>query len=350
MAAERRQQRIAEKRRRDLERQLKQQAKLTEIEKGRCEVELYENQIELLLSVHKEQGPVWDWTGVAAALPPPQPRRHSDQELRARQRACLAWTDQGVAEANISQARAVDEGVFQELLRNHRLETADLEKIRSLARRILAGEAKAYTDALVEFSPLCELSSLGSNLHFTVHGTDTIECILKVNSTQAIPSEVKTLTAAQKLSVKPMPRARFHELYQDYICGCILRVAREVLALLPVATLLITATADVVNPTTGTTTEEAVLSAIITRAALDGLDFERLDPSDTLDSLPHRGNFKASRKAGAFAPIAPLTLADVPGKPAELVETADLLLQSKRLREEVQAELSPLRPARPSVS
>lgn len=37
-----------------------------------------------------------------------------------------------------------------------------------------------------------------------------------------------------KLSVKAMPKGRFHEVYQDYACGCCLRIGREVLALLPV--------------------------------------------------------------------------------------------------------------------
>ena len=38
-----------------------------------------------------------------------------------------------------------------------------------------------------------------------------------------------------------MPKGRFHEIYQDYLCGCLLRVAREVFALFPVDTVLVTA-------------------------------------------------------------------------------------------------------------
>ena len=60
-AAERRQQREAQKRLRDLERQAKEQAKLSAIEQARLEVETHENRLDLLLSVHKEQGPTWDY-------------------------------------------------------------------------------------------------------------------------------------------------------------------------------------------------------------------------------------------------------------------------------------------------
>ena len=73
-AAERRQEREAQKRLRDLERQAKEQAKLSAIEQARLEVETHESRLDLLLSVHKEQGPTWDWSAVAASLPPPPPR------------------------------------------------------------------------------------------------------------------------------------------------------------------------------------------------------------------------------------------------------------------------------------
>lgn len=76
-AAERRQQREAQKRLRELERRAKEQAKLSAMEQARLEVERYENQLDLLLSVHKEQGETWDWKTFAASLPPPNPQRSS---------------------------------------------------------------------------------------------------------------------------------------------------------------------------------------------------------------------------------------------------------------------------------
>ena len=61
--AERRNQREAQKRFRELERQTKERDKLTERARAHLEVETFENQLEVLLSIHKEQGHVWDWTG-----------------------------------------------------------------------------------------------------------------------------------------------------------------------------------------------------------------------------------------------------------------------------------------------
>ena len=79
-AAERRQQREAMKRLRELERQAKEQAKLSQQEQARLEVERYENRLEVLLSLHKEYGGPWDWSSIAANLPPPCPRNLSFHE------------------------------------------------------------------------------------------------------------------------------------------------------------------------------------------------------------------------------------------------------------------------------
>jgi hypothetical protein len=344
-AAERRREREAQKRLRELERQAKEQAKLSAIEQARLEVETHESRLDLLLSMHKEQGPTWDWSAVAATLLPHCPEKTSYHEFRAKQRAALLQPDQkDVSVPMLEQAKSLDEEAYQHSLTAYAGDKANWEKFRQLARRILAGEPRAYTEALVELSPLAEISELGSTLNFTVHDTHLLECILKVNGVQAIPAEVKTLTSTGKLSVKPMPKARFHELYQDYICSCMLRVAREVFALLPVDAVLITAAADSTDLRKDRPVEQPVLSALMARTALAGFDFERLDPSEAMESFLHRGDFKASRKTGAFAPIAPLTPADIQSTRSEQPAAGDLLLAVRRMREEFKAEIAKLTP------
>lgn len=348
-AAERRQQREEQKRQRELVRQTKEQAKLSAIEQARLEVSTYENRIEILRSVHREQGQVWDWTGVAASLPPPIPQKHCYHELRARQRACLLAPErQASCESVIAEASLQDEQDYQQALQDHAAEIAEWDRLKALSRRILAGDPKAYTEALVELSPLGELSELGSTLYFVVHEAQLLECVLKVNGIQAIPTEVKSLTSTEKLSIKPMPRACFHELYQEHICSCILRVAREVLALLPAKAVLITASADSTDPTTGHCVEQPVLSAVIARASMVGLDYERLDPSDAMENFLHRGDFRASRKVGAFSPIVPLKPEDIPCTTSQTADHGELLAQVRRMREDLLAEIAKFSPCSPA--
>lgn len=342
-AAERRQQRDAQKRFRELERQAKAQTKLSVIEQARLEVETFENQLEVLLSVHKEQGDVWDWTAIAASLPPVCPQKYLRNEQKAKQRAAVLPTQQReTANVLIEQARLRDEEEFQQALQAYTEQMAEWEKLKSLARRILSGEHKAFTETLVEINPFAEISDLGSAIHFTVHTAKLVECRVKVNGKQAIPAELKTLTSSGKLSVKPMPKGRFHELYQDYLCGCVLRVARELFALFPVDTVLTTAVVDSPDSRTGRKAELPVLSVAIPRAVIAWLDFSQLDPSDAMENFRHCGDFKASRKSEAFQPITPLTPEDLAPMSADDMDFSGLLACIKTVRAEFKTKIAEL--------
>src|SRR5260221_9051427 len=134
-AAERRQQREAQRRLRELERQAKEQAKLSAIEQARLEVETFENRLEVLLSVHKEQGQTWDWTGIAASLFPPLPQRGSRNEQKARVRDLVLRTrGKEASQVLIAQASLEDDKEFQEASQSYSEHVAALEKLKGLAR------------------------------------------------------------------------------------------------------------------------------------------------------------------------------------------------------------------------
>jgi hypothetical protein len=202
-AAERRRQREAQRRLRDLERRAKEQAKLSAIEKAQLEVATYENRLEVLLSVHKEQGQTWDWAALATSLSPPCPQRNSYHEFKARQRKVVLPPHQrDGSETKVEEARLLDEQAFQEAMQAYSNEKAEWVRISTLGRRIHNGDHKAYIEALVEFNPFTEISDLGSSINFTVHSAELIECVLKVNGRQVIPPDVKSLTATEKVSTR----------------------------------------------------------------------------------------------------------------------------------------------------
>ena len=342
-AAERQQQRDAKKRQRELERQYKEMAKLSALEQARLEVDTFENNLEVLLSVHKEQADPVDWLEFLASLPPAPPRKQSHHELKMRRRLAVSsgWQN---ASAAIQQAQQKDEQDYQEALQKHDLEHAEWEKRSALARRVLAGEHEAYIEAINDLSPFAELATIGSSLHFTVHSGRIMECVLDTNGRKAIPAEVKSITASGKVTVKPMPKARFIEIYQDYICGCVLRVAREIFGLLPVDTLLISATAESLDTSTGQMLNRPFLSVVLRRDILKTLNFEMLDPSDSILSLTHRGDLKASRKTGDFEVVVPLTLSDLPQDFHERTDFDGLLSSAKRMLAELAVQASALNP------
>ncbi len=319
-------------------------AKLSALDQARLEVETYENSLDILLSVHKEQADAMDWLSIASSLPPVPPRRQSHNELKARQRQAVTpyLLESGNA---VERAQEQDERDFQEAQQTHAADVVEWENMTALARRILSSDTGAYIKAIEELSPFTELSTIGSSLHFKVHNRHLVEVNVTTCGRQAIPAEVKTLTSTGKVSVKAMPKPRFLEIYQDYVCGCVLRVARELFALLPVDALLITASAEALDTSTGHAVERPFLSVFIPRATLTALNFETLDPSDSIMAMTHRGELKASRKTGDFEFITPLTVSDLtPSEAPGGKPFSDLIGHAQRLRAAMAAQCEKLAP------
>jgi hypothetical protein len=338
VAEGRRNERAEQKRLRELERRAKDQAKLSAFEQARLEVETSDNALEVLLSMHKEQGQVWDWHALAATLPFHRPIPNIRHELNARARS-KSWLASEEGKKATEEARARDLAEHEEALKAHSEALAEQARLRHFAGRILAGDEKAYTECLVEFGSFDEISALGSYVHFTVHSPQMLACKLKVNGAHVIPSELKSLNASGKMSVKPMPKARFHELYQDYVCGCVLRVAREVFAILPADHLLVTASVDSVDSATGHTAEMPVLSAGFPRQAFTSLDFEQLDPSDAVQSFLHRGDFRKSRKSGQFEGTTPLGASDIMAQRVDELDLGKVLTLAAEVRAQMKEEI-----------
>jgi len=146
-----------------------------------------------------------------------------------------------------------------------------------------------------------------------------------------------------------MPKARFQEIYQDYVCGCVLRLAREMFALLPVDNVILTATVDGIDSRTGHVAELPVLSVAATRTEIEHLDFERLDPSDAVENFQHRGDVMTSRKSGGFVPIIPLSPADIALPPAETLDFTSLVDRVRQFRGELSTILKPAIPEMTAV-
>jgi hypothetical protein len=340
-AAERRFERESQKRRRELERQAKEAAKLSALEQARLEVDTFENQLDVILSIHKEQCREWDWLAFASALRPPKPRRESPHEDAARlQKLIGGGPDRNGDSEAILNGRAADDQQHQAALAEHKAEIAEMESLRSLALRVLDGEGLAFLEAFAGFNPVAEFSSAGSLKQFAVEQKDLIDCVFKVNADGVIPTEVKSLTSTGKLSVKPMPKARFHEIYQDYVCGCTFRMAKEIFAMLPVETVILTALTDVLSVQTGHRSELPTVSLIVDRRGLSRIDFDQVSPADAIDLFRHRCNFKATRKAGAFQPVVPLTQSDVTRATGEKPGLEKLIELVRELREEIKPAMA----------
>lgn len=310
-AAQNRNERAAQKRQNELKRQQDNLEKMQELERANYEVQVYENYLEILLSIHKECGNPLDWKSIQSSDPPLEPSKNNSLEIVARSNLenfkpgvldkilnrVESKTDQ--LKKEVIGAKQNDEELYQLELKEFNQQLADWKEITEISRRVLQGEPESYLEAIKNIEPFSEIQQLGSSLNFNVQG-NIIVANLFVKGEEVIPSESKTLLKSGKLSVKKISKSYFYELYQDYVCGAVLRIARELFALLPIDMAIITATGSLLNTKTGYIEEKPILSVAIPKSTCDSLNFELIDPSDSIANFVHRMNFK---KANGFSEV-----------------------------------------------
>lgn len=322
-ASHRQYEREAQRRQRELERQRQQLEKMQELERAAYEVQVYENYIDLLLSVHKECSDLWDWEIIRTTESPIKPEKsHNNEELAQTKRnkfkpgvfdKMLKRVESKLDNLAmiVEEARQADEKEYRESVQSFEQKYADWGATLELAERILSGNTEAYIDAIRQTDPFNDISKLGSSLDFKAESSSIINATLHMNSEEVIPSEVKSLLKSGKLSVKQMPKGKFYELYQDHVCSCVLRVARELFALLPIEMVLVNCIGNLLSSQTGYMEEKSIISVAIPRKTLEGLNFEMLDPSDSMSNFIHRMAFK---RTTGFSAVESLNVSDLQTK------------------------------------
>ena len=195
-----------------------------------------------------------------------------------------------LAEAVLAE-RAADEETYQRLLQEWRKKHEDWKDSRDFAERVLAGDIKALGEAIETLNPFSDIAALGSSLNFSIHDTGIVDAALQVHSEDVVPKEALSLLKSGRLATRQMPKSRFNELYQDHVCSCVLRVANELFAILPVDMVFVTAEDKLLNTQTGHLEETSIVSAAIPRETIRSLNLDLIDPSDSMSSFAHRMHF-----------------------------------------------------------
>ena len=299
--------RESRRRQRELEKQSKLLEKMQEQERAAYEAQVYENNIELLSSVYKECGDICDWASIQSSPPPSEPTPTHTHEEAAREELAsqkiglsdkLLGRDKNKREIllkAVEDAKNTDEEEYRNAIRSYEEEYAKWDMLCSIAGRILAHDKNAYLDAIQVTNPFSDLNDLGSFIEFEVETPSVMNVTIQFNNDRVIPSEVKSLLKSGKLSIKPMPKGKSFEIYQDYVCGSALRIARELFALLPLKYVIVTAMGRLLNTKTGHMDESPILSVLFPKETIESLNFETLDPSDSMSNFIHRMNFKKNK-------------------------------------------------------
>lgn len=263
-----------------------------ELERAKFEVELFENQCELVKSIHKECDDEVNWSSIVSGPPPFQLGEIGPREKEAmikyqnykpgfferlfkkeeKARTQLAY--------QIEIAKEGDQKAYEEW-----------EELVELAKNVLAGDIDTYFRVLEEMDPLADLAEFGSGFEFSTDDPSYMEVEFDVHSDKLIPKEEKKLTKTGKLSTKPMSKTRYFELQQDYVCSCILRIARDLFALLPLETVIIHAYDEFLNTETGHEERILIVSVKIEGSILNSLNLDYIDCSDSMNNFKHNMRF-----------------------------------------------------------
>lgn len=316
-AAARAAERDSRRRQRELEAEQKHYEKMAVLDQAAYDVEVYKNYIDRITSVHKEVSPDVEWQLIFDDPQPKEPVPTQSAERLARLKlqnyrpgflTKLFGTvekKRGGLEKDINTAINKDEENNKLSMNKYRKDVAEWEEQTSLAREILNHQPKAFIKALEDLGTFSEIEKLGSRLQFRITDDSFVFCTVKVHSKDIIPEQSKSLLQSGRLSQKNIPKGKFFELYQDYVCGVVLRVANEIFAVLPVDEVVVTATDDVLDTKTGHIEEQPIVSAFIPRKTIRNLNMSLIDPSDSMVNFTHQMKFKKTQGFSAVEEVEP---------------------------------------------
>ena len=152
----------------------------------------------------------------------------------------------------------------------------------SVAQNIIDGDIDTYLKVIYEVNPLNDLLEYGGGYEFGTDNPRIIEVEFTVKSNGVMPSK-SSLGASAYL-----------DLLQDYVCSCSIRVARDMLALLPVKNVIVNAV-DMGN---------TILSVNFDRATMYGIKFGFINPSELIVKFKHNMIFDLTN---GFSPVKQIT-------------------------------------------
>lgn len=185
----------------------------------------------------------------------------------------------------------------------NRIETVP-RKLASLQTRVLEGDIDAYYEVIEAVEPFAELVDFGSQFELGTENPKLMVAEFNIKEEDVIPDTMVTLTEAGNVSEKKMTKTAYYEMLQDYVCSVMIRIARDMFALLPVDKVIVHAVDNALNTATGNREEVTYVSVIFDRATFEKINLDAIDPSDSLSNFEY--NMKFGKTTG-FKPVVKLT-------------------------------------------
>ncbi len=313
-AAVRRVEREHQRNTREAAKRFKEQQKYQEIANATQAVNDWNNYVAMLKAVHKNCTSPISWNDIENQAQPSEPVKKHSHEIAAQKkiqtfRPSIFDKIFGLTKGKIlklqNQLKAAKEqdsknnDALQEKFKN---ELADWKELQTIAKGVKNRDPEFFKQALQYFNPFDDIGELGSQMEFNFTG-NSVDIDFYVNSEDVVPDYEVNLTSTGKISKKSMAKGKFLELYQDYICSCILRIARETFAYLELDYVRINAISKLLNSKTGHLEDKPILSVLIPPQTIEKLNLDSIDPSDSMKNFLHNMDFKKTTGFNAVEKI-----------------------------------------------
>ncbi len=314
--------RSQKRRARELANYEKEMDKAQQLSEIRTLVEKYDAYIYFLKNSHKDCNDAIDWQEVINDEIPNEPVYENTNEKIVSQKIAnfkpsllnklFNTTHKQIErlEKDLQNAIQKDQIRYRNLIDEYNEMLSETNKLNNIARGIINKDIELYRQAIDYFNPFIDISDLGGNLDFSL-SVNSATISIHIHGHDIIPTYILQTTSTGKLSKKALPKSRFIELYQDYVCSVCLKVVRETFALLsPIDTIIINAIADILNTTNGVNEPHPVLSFIVSRNQLSNINFDYIDPSDCVTGFKHTMKFNKTNGFSKITPLSNATLND----------------------------------------
>jgi hypothetical protein len=148
--------------------------------------------------------------------------------------------------------------------------------LHTQADKVLAGDIDTYLQVIGDVNPLDDLLPFGSSFEFGTDNPKMIGVEFQVRESDVMP--------------KDLSKVAYYDLLLDYVCSVTLRVARDMLSLLPVDNVVVHAVEG----------ENTLLSCVFDRERMATIPFSSADPSSVITRFEHQMNFSPLK---GFMPI-----------------------------------------------
>lgn len=287
--------------RQQLLRQQKEIMKQEELQRAKYEVDMFNNQIELIKSIHKECDEHIDWQQISLSKHPyhtGEKGKHELEAINSLNNFKPTFTQKIFWSVEKEKQKLKNKIILA--IEQDKQEFEELNRAIKIAHKVMKQDVDTYFQVIEEMSPLDDLLDYGSGFEFFIEDPNILEVDFMVNSKDVIPTKQKTLTKTGKLSEKDMPKTKYLDIFQDYVCSCAIRIARDMFAILPFKSVVVNAMDEQLNTATGKIEEVTILSVKFDKDVLNTLNFEAIDCSDSMSNFVHNMDFK---KTKGFMPV-----------------------------------------------